>query len=638
MKVSNQNGQVIEKNIEEIMNDNTLNILQTPSEIMMEIASERAREITENYLLSEETKKAVEDGYMHIHDKEYYLTKSLNCLQYPLDKVLRNGFQAELCTLRPAKRIETAGILSSILMEIVQNEMHGGQSIPAFDYYLAPYVRMTFREELNKIGDFLGEDLMHLYNCEIQDYIVKDVSNLEGEEKYIQEAINRTVKKVYQSMESFICNMNTIHSRNGNRVIFSSINYGTDTSAEGRCIIRELLLVTERGIGNNETPIFPMQIWKKKRGINYLPEDRNYDLFKYACSVTAKRYFPNYINLDASFNQNEKWKEEDPERYKYECATMGCRTRVFENRFGDKTSIGRGNLSFSTMNLPKIAIEAAKEAQEKTGIKFELGRNSERFMTEEYRREVKEIFMSKMEKYAEIIAKQLYDRYKFQSTALAKQFPLLMSGLWKESEKVKKADNIREVIKHGTLGVGFVGLAEALIVLTGKHHGETEEAQHLGIEIISSLNQKVEEYADRYNLNFNLFATPAEKSSGKFIKMDKEKYGIIIGVTDKECYTNSNHIPTEYKCSREDKAKIEAPYHNLTRGGHIFYIELQSGIIHSPEEVEDVVDLMDKYNMGYGTINFSKSKCCNCGFEIARIGLKYCPVCDSEEIKILQRI
>lgn len=638
MKVSDKSGQVLEKNIEELMKDNTLNILQTPSEIMMEIASEKSREIIDNYLLSEETKKTVEEGYIHIHDKEYYLTKSLNCLQYPLDKILKNGFQAELCTLRPAKRIETAGILSSILMEIVQNEMHGGQSIPAFDYYLAPYVRMTFKEELNKIGDFVGKDLLHLHNYEIEDYTVKDVSNLEGEEKYIQEAINNTVKKVYQSMESFICNMNTIHSRNGNRVIFSSINYGTDTSAEGRCIIRELLLVTERGIGNNETPIFPMQIWKKKRGINYLPEDRNYDLFKFACSVTAKRYFPNYINLDASFNENEKWKEDDPERYKYECATMGCRTRIFENRFGDKTSIGRGNLSFSTINLPKIAIESAREAQEKTGVKFELGTNSENFMTEEYRQAVKEIFINKLEQYAEVISKQLYDRYKFQSSALAKQFPILMSGLWLESESIKSTDKVENVLKHGTLGIGFTGLAEALIILTGKHHGASERAQKLGIEIISNLNQKVEEFANKYNLNFNLFATPAEKSSGKFIKMDREKYGIIQGVTDKECYTNSNHIPTVYECSREHKAKVEAPYHDLTRGGHIFYIELQSGITHSPEEVEDVVDLMDKYNMGYGTINFSKSKCGNCGFEIARLGLRYCPVCDSEDIKILQRI
>ena len=638
MKVSDKSGQVLEKNIEEIMKDNTLNILQTPSEIMMEVASEKARELIDNYLLSENTRKALEEGYIHIHDKEYYLTKSLNCLQYPLDKILKNGFQAELCTLRPAKRIETAGILTSILMEIVQNEMHGGQSIPAFDYYLAPYVRMTFKEELNKIGDFIGQDLLHLHNYKVEDYIVKEVSNLSGEEKYVQEAINNTVKKVYQAMEAFICNMNTIHSRNGNRVIFSSINYGTDTSAEGRCIIRELLLVTERGIGNNETPIFPMQIWKKKTGINYLPEDRNYDLFKYACSVTAKRYFPNYINLDATFNKNEKWGAEDKDRYKYECATMGCRTRIFENRFGEKSSIGRGNLSFSTINLPKIAIESAKEAQTKTNIIFDLGKKSQQYMTEEYTYEVKSIFIQKLEQYAGIVIEQLYDRYKYQSTALAKQFQILMSRLWMDSEQLKPTDNIENVLKHGTLGVGFTGLAEALTVLTGKHHGESEDAQNLGIEIITNLNNKVEEYANKYNLNFNLFATPTEKSSGKFIKIDRKRYGTIVGVTDKESYTNSNHIPTDYECTREHKAKIEAPYHNLTRGGHIFYIELASGINHSPEEVEDVVDLMDKYNMGYGTINFSKSKCNNCGFEIARLGLRYCPVCDSEDIKILQRI
>ena len=638
MKIVSREGQIVEKNIEEVIQKKSVNMIQTPAEIMMEVAEKRAKTLVDENLLSPEAKEASQQGYIQIDSKGYYLTKSLTCLQHPLDKVLKYGFKAELCSLRPAKRIETAGILSCILMEIVQNEMHGGQSIPAFDFYLAPYVRMTFKEELNKIGDFIGQDLLHLHNYEIKDYVVKEIEGLDGEEKYIQEAINNTVKKVYQSMESFICNMNTIHSRIGNRVIFSSINYGTDTSAEGRCIIRQLLLVTERGVGNNETPIFPIQIWKKKKGVNYLPEDRNYDLFKYACSVTAKRYFPNYINLDATFNQNEKWKAEDPERYKYECSTMGCRTRVFENRFGEKTSTGRGNVSFSTINLPRLAIEASYETQEKLGLKFEIGRDSENFMTEEYKKTVKEIFTQKLEKYADITARQLYDRYIFQGTAIKRQFPLLMSGLWKESENLKPDDTVEPVLKHGTLSIGFIGLAECLIALIGKHHGESEEAQNLGVEIITKLKDAVEKYSDEYDLNFTVYATPAEGTTGKFAQMDKQRYGIISGVTDKEYYTNSSHIPVWYECSREQKAKIEAPYHNLTKGGHIFYVELERGVQNSPETVEEVVDLMDKYNMGYGTVNFPRTKCTNCGFEIAKTGVKYCSVCDSEEIETIQRI
>jgi len=638
VKVINKEGQVVEEKIEEIIKDNTLNMIQTPSEMMMELASEKSKQLVDTYLLSEEVKEAVEQGYIHINDKEYYLTKSLTNMQHPLDKILKNGFKAELCSLRPAKRIETSEILACILLEIVQNEMNGGQAIPAFDYYLAPYVRMTFKEELNKIGDFTGNDLLHLHNYEITDYVVKEVENLEGEEKYIQEAVNRTVKKVYQSMEAFIANMNTIHSRIGNRVIFSSINYGTDTSAEGRCIIRELLRATERGVGNNETPIFPIQIWKKKKGVNYLPEDKNYDLFKYACFVTAKRYYPNYINLDATFNQNEKWKENDPERYRYECSTMGCRTRVFENKFGEKTSVGRGNLSFSTINLPKIAIESSYEAQEKMGIKFTLGKGSEEFITEDYQKTVKEIFMQKLEQYAIITAKQLYDRYKFQSTAIKRQFPLLMSGLWLESENLKADETIEPVLKNGTLSIGFIGLAECLTVLTGKHHGESEKAQKLGIEIIEQLSKKVEEFSNQYHLNYMLYAPSAERLSGKFIKLDKQKYGNIPGVTDRQYYTNSNHVPVWYECSAETKAKIEAPYHNLTRGGHIFSIELEKGKESSQETIEDFVDLMDKYNLGYGSVNFIKSKCENCGFETARIGLRYCPVCDSENIQFLQKI
>ena len=610
----------------------------TPAGMMMKFASETTKPFVDDFLLSNEARQAIKDGYIHVHDKDYYPTKSLTCLQHPLDKILKNGFRAGHGSSRPAKRIETASIIGCISMETVQNEMHGGQAIPAFDYYLAPYVKLTFKEEIKKIAELLDKDLSNLLDYQPKDYIKKDLKGLKGEERDIQAAINNTVSRVHQAMEAFIHNMNTIHSRGGNQVVFSSINYGTDTSAEGRCIIREILLSTERGVGNGETPIFPIQIWKKKRGVNYLKNDPNYDLYKLACRVTAKRFFPNFINLDATFNQNEKWKADDPNRYQYECATMGCRTRVFEDRHGEKTSIGRGNLSFTTINLPGIAIESALEAQEKCGLTFELGRDSEKNMTATYKKTVKKIFMRKLENVAGIAARQLYDRYKFQCTAIAKQFPLLMSGLWVGSEALGPNDEIEPVLKHGTLGIGFIGLAEALTALTGKHHAESEESQKLGIEIISELKEMATEFSDRYDLNYSVLATPAEGLSGRFTKMDRRKYGTILGVTDRDYYTNSNHVPVWYKCTAEQKARVEAPYHELTRGGHIFYIELDGDATHNPDSIEAVVDLMDKYNMGYGSVNHTRSRCLNCGFENADANLKVCPECGSTEIDTIQRI
>ena len=329
----------------------------TPAGMMMKFASETTKPFVDDYLLSEEVRLAVENNYLHIHDKDYYPTKSLTCVQHPLDKILKHGFSAGHGESRPAKRIETASILGCISLETAQNEMHGGQAIPAFDFYLAPYVRDSFIEELKTLEQLNGVDYAHLYHTPLEDYLEKPLDGLVGEARIIQHAMNRTVARVHQSMEAFIHNMNTIHSRGGNQVVFSSINYGTDTSAEGRCVIRELLKSTYRGVGNGETAIFPIQIWKKKRGVSYLPTDRNYDLYRLACQVTARRFFPNFLNLDATFNRSEEWREDDPERYLHEVATMGCRTRVFENRFGPKTSIGRGNLSFSTINIVRLAIE-----------------------------------------------------------------------------------------------------------------------------------------------------------------------------------------------------------------------------------------------------------------------------------------
>ncbi|MDE6359347.1 MAG: anaerobic ribonucleoside-triphosphate reductase, partial [Duncaniella sp.] len=334
--------EIIEAKSNDITRENANMNTDSPAGMMMKFASETTKPFVDDYLLSAEVREAVNSGYIHIHDKDYYPTKSLTCVQHPLDRILRNGFIAGHGESRPAKRIETASIIGCISLETAQNEMHGGQAIPAFDFYLAPFVRYSYIEEVKNLERLTGSDLSHLYNVEIKDYLKKELDGLSGEQRYLQHAINQTVARVHQSMEAFIHNMNTIHSRGGNQVVFSSINYGTDTSAEGRCVIRELLHTTYEGVGNGATAIFPIQIWKKKRGVSYLPEDPNYDLYQLACKVTARRFFPNFLNLDASFNQHEKWTPNDPERYKNQVATMGCRTRVFENRFGDKTSIGRG--------------------------------------------------------------------------------------------------------------------------------------------------------------------------------------------------------------------------------------------------------------------------------------------------------
>ena len=352
--------EIIDAQATEITRENANMNADTPAGMMMKFASESTKSYVDECLLSEDVKEAVKNNYIHIHDKDYYPTKSLTCIQHPLDKILEEGFFAGHGESRPAKRIETASILGCISMETVQNEMHGGQAIPAFDFYMAPYVRKTFQEELDKIGEVTGEDYSRLYDVKIDDYIRRELIGIQGADRVIQHAINMTVSRVHQSMEAFVHNMNSIHSRGGNQVVFSSINYGTDTSAEGRCVIREILNTTYEGVGNGSTAIFPIQIWKKKRGVSYLPEDRNYDLYKFACKVSARRFFPNFVNLDAPYNHHELWDINDPKRYRYEVATMGCRTRVYENRFGPKTSIARGNLSFTTINIVKLAIECMK--------------------------------------------------------------------------------------------------------------------------------------------------------------------------------------------------------------------------------------------------------------------------------------
>ena len=589
----------------------------TPAGMMMKFASETTKPFVDDYLLSEESRDAVKHNYLHIHDKDYYPTKSLTCVQHPLDVILQHGFTAGHGSSRPAKRIETAAVLACISLETCQNEMHGGQAIPAFDFYLAPYVRMSYQEEVKNLEKLTGKDLKHLYNIEIDDYLQKDLEGLEGDARLEQHAINKTVNRVHQAMEAFIHNMNTIHSRGGNQVVFSSINYGTDTSAEGRCIMREILESTYEGVGNGETAIFPIQIWKKKRGVNYLPEDRNYDLYQLACKVTARRFFPNFLNLDDTFNQNEKWHADDPERYKWEIATMGCRTRVFEDRWGEKTSIARGNLSFSTINIVKLAIECMGIEDKKQRI---------------------DMFFAKLDNILQITAKQLDERFQFQKTAMAKQFPLLMKYLWIGAEKLKPEESIESVINHGTLGIGFIGLAECLVALIGHHHGESEEAQELGLKIVTYMRDRANGFCEEYHHNYSILATPAEGLSGKFTKKDRKEFGIIPGVTDRDYYTNSNHVPVYYKCTALKKAQIEAPYHNLTRGGHIFYVEIDGDATHNPSVISSVVDMMDKYDMGYGSVNHNRNRCLDCGYENADANLEVCPKCGGHHIDKLQRI
>lgn len=596
---------IVQGTSKEVMTENANMNSETPSGMMYKLASEVSKEFTVECLLSDEAKEAVAGNYIHIHDLDYYPTKSLTCLQHPLDKILKNGFRAGHGASRPAKRIETATMLACISMETIQNEMHGGQAFPAFDFYLAPYVRLTYEEELEKVCEDDYEYFEILVKEEVREYEVTDCDHPKCK------AITRTVNRVHQAMESFVHNANTIHSRGGNQVVFSSINYGTDTSPEGRCIIRELLKATYRGVGKGETPIFPIQIWKLKKGVSAEPGDPNYDLLKLACMVTARRFFPNFINLDAPFNHHEKWDINDPERYRYECATMGCRTRVFDNNCGEKTSVGRGNLSFTTVNLVRLALEHRDDIQG---------------------------FYDALDNYVDCAIRQLVDRYKYQRTGLKRQFPLLMSGMWEGSEALKDSDQVGDVIKQGTLSVGFIGLAEALVALTGHHHGEDERSQEIGLEIVKRMNDRCKDRAKKLGLNISVIATPAEGLSGKFVKRDRVDFGVIENVTDRDYYTNSNHLPVWFKCSMADKLRIEAPYHPLTPAGHIAYLEVDGDPEKNVLAVEQMVNLMRKYNVGYGSINHARARCLDCGHESGSDLFDACPVCDSENVDVLERI
>ena len=587
----------------------------TPAGMMMKFASETTKPFVDDYLLSEETRQAVKNNYLHIHDKDYYPTKSLTCVQHPLDHILKNGFSAGHGESRPAKRIETASILGCISLETAQNEMHGGQAIPAFDFYLAPYVRASYIEEVKTLEELTGEDLKHLYEAEIDDYLTLPLDGLQGDARMKQHAINKTVARVHQSMEAFIHNMNTIHSRGGNQVVFSSINYGMDTSPEGRMVVRNILLATDAGLGMGETPIFPIQIFRVKEGINYNPGEPNYDLFQLSCKVSAKRLFPNFSFIDSPFNL-QYYKPGHPET---EIAYMGCRTRVMGNVFDPDQEIapGRGNLSFTSINLPRLGILAEKNEEK---------------------------FYSLLKEKMDLVIGQLLDRFAIQSKKHVYNFPFLMGqGVWIDSDKLGPEDSVGEVLKHGTLSVGFIGLAETLTALFGHHHGESDEMQKKGLEIVGWMRKYLDEESTKRGLNFSLLATPAEGLSGRFIKIDKKRFGIIPGITDRDYYTNSFHIPVWYNISAYDKINKEAPYHALTNAGHISYVELDGDTTNNLEAFESVVRCMHDAGIGYGSINHPVDRDPLCGY-VGVIG-ETCPRCgrksgepiSKEKIKELKR-
>ena len=613
---------IIRAESNDITKENANMSAETPSGMMMKFASETTKSYTAAELLKPEHHFLHRTGAIHIHDLDYYPTRSLTCVQHPLDKMLENGMEVNHAALRRPNGIHGAAVMACISLESAQNEMHGGQSIPAFDFYMAPFVKVTYEKELNKSCEFAGSNYDELIAVPISSYREKGLDGLTGVERVIQYAINRTVNAVHQAMEGFIHNMNSIHSRGGNQVVFSSINYGTDTSPEGRCVMEQLLLSTERGVGNGQTAIFPIQIFKVKDGVNLKEGDPNYDLFQLACRVTAKRFFPNFINLDAPFNQHEKWRVDDPIRYQYETATMGCRTRVFENIHGEKTSIGRGNASFTSINLVRIALETMEEVEKQC-------LSEEDKWTRFYR---------KLEYLLEQVGEQLKIRYDFQKQALAKQFPTVMKYLWRGGSELKPEDHIDKVINQSTLAIGFIGLAECLLALMGKHHGECDEAQLKGLEIITFMRDKCTELKEHYQLNYSLIATPAESLCKRFPKLDRERFGEVVGINTREYYTNSNHVPVWHHISAVKKMTIEAPYHALTLGGHIAYIELDGKASENWQAIEKMVLMAHHLKIGYFSLNHTICRCTDCGHETSNAEDTECEECHSDHLDVIQRI
>ena len=597
---------------------------------MLKYGSEGAKEFNELYILDPQVSKAHVEGDIHIHDLDF-LTLTTTCCQIDLLKLFKDGFSTGHGRLREPNDIQSYAALACIAIQANQNDQHGGQSVPTFDYAMAPGVQKTykrlFRNNLIKLLDMdsvadaektaLGiiETLANRgltpsigsareMETALREEIAKAAPNANNERvaslviSYTQKEIERAT---YQAMEALIHNLNTMHSRAGAQIPFSSLNYGTDTSPEGRLVVKSILLATEAGLGNGETPIFPIQIFKVKEGVNYNTADPNYDLFKLACRVSAKRLFPNFSFMDAPYNA-QYYKEGD---INTEVAYMGCRTRVIANHFDPSREVvtGRGNLSFTSVNLPRIAINA------KGNVDW---------------------FFEELERKMQLVVKQLLDRLKIQCEKRVRNYPFLMGeGVWIDSDGLKPDDSVGEILKHGTLTIGFIGLAEALKALIGVHHGESAEAQALGIEIIGSMRRFTDEATKKYGLNFSLIGTPAEGLSGRFIRMDKKRFGSIPGVTDREYYTNSFHVPVYHKLSAYEKIQLEAPYHAFTNGGHITYIELDGDPLENLDAFEQIVHNMKEAGIGYGAINHPVDHDPVCGYT-GIIG-NTCPCCGREE-------
>ena len=599
---------------------------------MLKYGSEGAKEFYKSYVIDPKFSKAHEAGDIHIHDMDFY-TLTMTCCQIDLVKLLQGGFSTGHGHLREPNDIESYAALACIAIQSNQNDQHGGQSVPNFDYGMAPGVKKAYKRlyvtNLGKMLDFLedvedGVERMKalagkiehehgVFPCMAWDnnYEELELAELikfipEAEAKKMQDRSRKFAdkeirRKTYQAMEAFIHNLNTMHSRAGAQVPFSSINYGTDTSPEGRLVMESVMLATEAGLGNGETPIFPIQIFKVKEGVNYNPEDPNYDLFKLACKVSAKRLFPNFSFLDAPFNK-QYYVAGRPET---ECAYMGCRTRVIGNVYDPTREIvyGRGNLSFTSINLPRLAIKAKGDV---------------------------DLFFELLDNMIDLAMGQLMERFKIQSQKKVRNFPFLMGqGIWIDSEKLGPDDTIEEVIKHGTLTVGFIGLAECLKALIGVHHGESAEAQNLGLEIIGYMRKRMDEQARKTGLNWSVIATPAEGLSGRFVRIDREKYGNIPGVTDRDYYTNGFHIPVYYPINAFEKIRLEAPYHELTNGGHISYIELDGDPLKNLDAFEKVVRCMKENGIGYGSINHPVDRDPCCGY--TGIIDNECPQCHRKE-------
>ncbi len=597
---------------------------------MLQFGSNVSKEFSKTYLMKKKFADAHDEGDIHIHDMDFEAMGTTTCLQIDLDKLFKGGFSTGHGYVREPNDIISYAALAAIAIQSNQNDQHGGQSIPLFDYYLAHGVVKTYKKQLKMtIRDLLDfSDFASFINIKSVEDVIAKCTTIENDpiifEKFYKDnktlkrlftmALEKSVKKTdritFQAMEAFVHNLNTMHSRAGAQVPFSSINFGTDTTPEGRMVTKNYLLAIDKGLGHSETPIFPISIFKVKEGINYNPEDPNYDLFKLSCKVSAKRLFPNFEFIDAPFNL-QYYVPGHPET---EVATMGCRTRVMGNVVDPDRQIcvGRGNLSFTTINLPRLGI--------KHGI---VGENA-------HKKADMEGFYKELDELIELCKDQLLERFEIQASKRVYNFPFLMGqGNWMDSERLRPNDKLKKVLKHGTLSIGFIGLAECLKALIGEHHGESAKAQKLGQEIIGHMREKMDEYCKQYKLNFSLLATPAEGLSGRFTRIDKAIYGKIEGVTDRPYYTNSFHVPVYYDISIAKKIKTEAPYHALTNAGHISYIELDGDVTENVEAFESVIRLMKEAGIGYGAINHPVDRDPVCGY----VGVikDICPGCGRRE-------